>query len=45
MQFTLQRLVSVTLVLALSVQAGGSDYHVGIGEVLYIQPMGYLLTG
>ncbi|KAL3142319.1 hypothetical protein ABBQ38_002661 [Trebouxia sp. C0009 RCD-2024] len=32
MQFTLQRLVSLTLVLALSVYAGGSDYHVGIGK-------------
>ena len=40
MQLTLQRLVSLTLLLAASVYAGGSDYHVGIGEVSCIQQLG-----
>ena len=31
MQFNLQRLVSVTVLLAAATNAAGSDYHVGIG--------------
>lgn len=44
MQFILQRLVSVTVLLAVASHAVGSDYHVGIGEVSCIQPLVCLLS-
>lgn len=32
MQFSLQRLATLTVLLVTSARAAGSDYHVGIGE-------------